>query len=72
MGEIRVHLDDQVSALLDGIGKTGDIGRTQSQLASPVQDVYAFRVPFDQIVGDLAGTVRRVVIHDQDFYLWKL
>lgn len=66
MGEVSVHRHDQIAVAGDGLVESGDVGGTQSQLAGAMDDVDAPGVLVGQPVGDDAGAVGRVVVHDDD------
>ena len=65
MGEVGVHLEDQLGAAGEGRAEAGDVGGAEAFLARPVQDVDAL-VLGGEPVGDLAGPVGRAVVDDQD------
>ena len=64
MGEVGVHLADELCAARQRLAKAGDVGRAEALLARPVEhrDV---RVLGRQPVGDLPGAVGRGVVDDQ-------
>ena len=64
MGEVGVHLADQLGAAGERLAKAGDVGRAEALLARPVEhrDV---RMLGGQPVGDLPGAVGRGVVDDQ-------
>ena len=65
MGEVGVHLEDVVVALREGILEAGEVGGAEPQLARTVQDVDPAGARALQLVGDLPGPIRRVVVDDQ-------
>ena len=67
MGKVRIHLDNILGALLQGVPEPSHIGRAQSQFVWPVKDVHPFWVPFGQIVSYLSGSIRRIIVDNQDF-----
>ena len=64
MGEVGVHLDDELCSAGQGPGESGQVGLAEAGLAGPVKDLDG-RELGRQPVGDLPGPVRGVVIHDQ-------
>ena len=57
MGEVAVHLEDQVGAQLEGAGEAREIRGTEPFLVRAVENVNPI-VGFGQAVGDLTGPVR--------------
>ena len=62
--EVSVHLEEVVVAALESPTKRGPVGRAESQLLLPVQHVDPGVGP-GELVGDAAGPVLGVVVHDQ-------
>ena len=65
VGEVRVHLDDEICAARQRLAKPCDVGGAETLLARPVKhrDVLMRR---REPLGDLPGTVGRGVIDDED------
>ena len=64
MAEVGVHLEDQVVPVLERPAEAREVGLPQPGLARPVQHVDP-RLGGGQLVGQLAGAVGRIVVHDQ-------
>ena len=64
MAEVGVHLEDTLGAHGEGLAKAGDVGLAEALLAGAVQhrDVGDLE---GQLVGQLAGAVRRAVVDDE-------
>ena len=67
MGEVAVHLDDQIGAELDRLLEAGDVGATKTFLLLAVQTVDA-RLRFHDLLDDVTRPVRRVVVDKEKFY----
>jgi hypothetical protein len=65
VGEVGVHLQDEVGAAVEGAAEARQVGRAEAFLAGPVEDLDA-RVGGREAVGDTAGAVGRVVVDDED------
>ena len=65
MREVGVHLHHQLGAAGERAAKARDVGGTQPLLALAVEDLDVV-VLGGETVGDAAGAVGRVVVHDQD------
>ena len=65
VGEVGVHLDDEICAARQRLAKARDVGGAETLLARPVKhrDVLVRRC---EPLGDLPGAVGRGVIDDQD------
>src|SRR5206468_6983568 len=61
---VRVHLDDHVVTALERPAEPRDVGLAQARLVGPVHDLYV-RIGLGQLVGQVPGPVRAVVVHDQ-------
>ncbi len=66
MREVRVHRADEVGSLGQRPLEASDVGRAQPQLARTVDDLHAPVALRRQSIGDRAGAVGRVVVHDGD------
>ena len=64
MAEVGVHLDDDRGAALERAGEAVEIGAAEALLDRAVADPDA-RVGRGQLVGELAGAVRRAVVDDE-------
>ena len=64
MREVGVHLQHQVGACLEGCGEARQVRPAETGLARPVQDLNLVELS-RQPVGDPAGAVGGVVVHDQ-------
>ena len=62
---VRVHLDHGLVTVVQGPAESGSVGHAETLLAIPVQDVDLV-MELGQLVADLAGPVRTVVVDDQD------
>ena len=65
---VGVHLTDDVVAGLERVGEAVTVRRAEPALVDPVQHVH-LRVGRRQVVGDPAGAVRGVVVHDQHVHV---
>ena len=65
MGEVGVHMADESGGAGERRAQPGDIGRPEALLSRPVQNLHA-GVRGREPVRDVAGPVRRRVVHDQD------
>ena len=65
MREVGVHLDNQLGSRLEGALEPGEVRRAQPMLLGPVEDLDLGIVPGEP-VGQLARSVRRRVVDDQD------
>ena len=65
MGEIGIHLEHEVEAMLERPAEAGNVGPPQPLLGSPVQAVNP-RLPGSHLIGQLAGAIGRGVVHHQD------
>jgi hypothetical protein len=65
VGEVGVHLHDQLGARLERVAEPGHVGLAEPLLAGPVQNLDRLQLR-GQVVGQLPGSVGRVVIDDQD------
>jgi hypothetical protein len=65
VGAVGVHLDEHVVPALKCPAETGDVCGTQTLFAQPVQYMHS-GIFGGNGVRQLSGTVRAVVIHDQD------
>ena len=72
MGEVGVHLEDEVGPLLEGPGEARGVGPAEPLLALPVEDRHAAGVGRGEGVGDLPGAVGGAVVHDEDPELPRL
>ena len=70
MGEVRVHLDHQLGALVERLAEAGDVGAAEPLFVRAVQHFHV-RVPLRQPVGEAPGPVGRVVVNDQDHVLGR-
>ncbi len=66
MGEVAVHLDDEVGAVRQRPAKSIDVGPSQATRPRAMEHVQPTRPLGGQLVGDATGAVGRLVIHDQD------
>ena len=66
VGKVGVHLDDVLRTQIEGATETGQVGGTQTQFPCSVNHMEAIAVVCCQFVGDLARTVRRIVIYDEN------
>ncbi len=64
VGEIGVHLEGQVVAVIDRPMEPGNVRGPEAQLAGPMDDVDP-RVRGRQLVGERAGPVRGAVVDDE-------
>ena len=64
MRAVRVHLHDHAVTALEGPAEPGDVCLAQARLLRPVHDLDV-RIGLGQLVRDVAGAVRAVVVHDQ-------
>jgi hypothetical protein len=64
MRAVRVHLDDHVVTALQRPAEPRDVGLAQACLVGPVHHLHV-RVGLGQLVGQVTGSVRAVVVHDQ-------
>ncbi len=58
MGQVGIHLDDHVRALVERAGDAGNVGAAQTVLLGAVQHTHRVREFGGQFVGNLAGAVR--------------
>jgi hypothetical protein len=65
VGEVGVHLEDQLGPGVKGAAKTGDVGGAESLLAGTVQHLDVV-VPGGEPIGDQAGAVGTCVVDDED------
>ena len=65
---VRVHLHDHVVTALQRPAEPGDVSLAQARLFRPVQDLYV-RVGLGQLVGDVTGAIRAVVVHHEQVSL---
>ena len=68
MGEIRVHLADQIDRLLDRVEHAVDVGTAQTAPPGAMHDVNTPGVPGLPVVRDLSGAIGRLVVHDEHTY----
>ena len=66
VGEVGVHLKDVIVPALQRPFEPGDVGGSETELSLAMHRMDA-RVGAGRLVGHDTGTVRRVVVHDQDF-----
>ena len=64
MGEVGVHLEDALGAPGESLAEPGEVRRGEALLAGPVQDADVRHLA-RELVRQLAGAVRRVVVDDQ-------
>ena len=65
VGQIRVHLENQIRARLERVAQTVDVRPSEAAGALPMHHFDPSRMPAREFFGDLAGPVRRGVIDDQ-------
>jgi len=64
MREVGVHLEDALGAHLEGTPEPGDVGLAEALLRVAMEHRDVGEVT-RELVGDLAGAVRRVVVDDE-------
>ena len=64
--KVRIHLENQIVTTIERPPETRQIGLPQSRLSGTVEDMDAGRGR-RELVRQLTGTVRRVIVHDQNF-----
>src|SRR5687768_9113616 len=64
VGEVRVHLEDELVAVIYRPVEPGDIRGPEAQFAGPMDDVDP-RVGGRELVGKRSGPVRRAVVDDE-------
>ena len=65
MGEVRIHLDDEVGPQIQSIREAVDVGPPQTQFFWPMAHKNRPRKPLCQGICYAAGVVGGVIIHDQ-------
>ena len=63
--EVGVHLADDVDRLVNRALDAVDVRAAEPASIGPVHDVDAARMLAREVVRDLAGAVRRLVVHDE-------
>ena len=66
MGEIGVHLGDEVGRQLQSPAESGDIGRTKTALRRAVDDLDASGMDGRERVRKPSGAVGRTIVDDDD------
>src|SRR3954464_12083102 len=66
MGEIGIHLKNEIEGPVQSPTKSRQVGLSQAGLAGPVQHVNS-RSGRGELVGQLASAVRRIVVYHEDF-----
>ena len=64
---VRVHRQDTIRPGRQGLFESGNVRRAQPQLAGAMNHRHA-RILGRHLVGNEAGAVRRVVVHDDDVH----
>jgi hypothetical protein len=65
MAEVGVEVKQVIKVMVDRIPDRGQGGRSQAELAGPMQHIHIRQVPSD-LVGNPAGSVRRVIVDHED------
>jgi hypothetical protein len=66
VGEIGIHTANEVGTIGQPFFESSDVGCAESQLAGAMDNAHPSLVFRSQPISDLAGAVRRVVVHDDD------